>query len=71
MTNKQKITLNTAISDVLKMCSESPVILMEYNFPCVGCPMSQMETLGDGAKKHGLTGKKLDELLEKLNNACE
>jgi len=61
-----KINPKMKIADVLKTCSDAPKIMMKYGFPCVGCPMTQIETLGDGAKKHGVTGKKLEQFIKEL-----
>lgn len=59
-----KITENTKIGEVLKMNPNAVSILMSYGMGCLGCPSSQMETLGQAAAVHGIV---LHELLEKLN----
>lgn len=59
-----KITENTKIGEVLKMNPNAVSILMSYGMGCLGCPSSQMETLGQAAAVHGID---LHELLEKLN----
>ena len=39
-------------------------ILMEAGMGCIGCPHSQMESIGEGAMGHGIDP---DLLVEKLN----
>ncbi len=56
------------IEEVLKLRPNAPAIMMEYGFPCVGCPLAQLETLEDGAKKHGISGEKFSQFLEEINN---
>ncbi|SET28249.1 hybrid cluster protein-associated redox disulfide domain-containing protein [Natronincola peptidivorans] len=59
-----KITKDTLISDVLKINPNAVSILMSYGMGCLGCPSSQMETVGQAAAVHGIDA---DALLEKLN----
>ncbi len=55
------------IEEVLKLRPNAPAIMTKYGFPCVGCPMTQMETLEDGAKKHGISGDKFEQFLKEIN----
>ena len=64
-----RITSKMKIADVLKVCPDAPGIMARYGFPCVGCPMTQIETLGEGAKKHGITGDKFEKFLSELNQS--
>lgn len=64
-----KINPKMKIADVLKVCPDAPRIMARYGFPCVGCPMTQIETLGDGAKKHGITGEKFEQFLKELDGS--
>ena len=41
-------------------------ILMQFGFHCIGCQMSSVETLEEGAMKHGID---IDELVDVLNGA--
>ena len=60
-----KITKDMTISEILAKKPEAGEILAKHGFHCVGCPMSQMETLEIGAKAHGVDVKKL---LKELNS---
>ncbi|MAH43150.1 disulfide oxidoreductase [archaeon] len=60
----EKITKDTTISEVLMKNPKAGEILAAHGFHCVGCPMSQMETLEIGAKAHGV---KVEDLIKELN----
>ena len=65
---RKKITKETLISEVLELVPNAAEILIKkYGIFCVGCPMSVVETLKQGAKTHGLTEKQLDKLILDLN----
>ena len=59
-----KITKDTLISDILRMNPNAAAILMGFGMGCLGCPSSQMESLGQAAAVHGID---VEELLKKLN----
>ena len=52
------------IGQVLAMDRNTAAIMMEYGMHCMGCPMSQMESLEMACAAHG---SDVDELIEKLN----
>ncbi|MDY4187374.1 MAG: DUF1858 domain-containing protein [Candidatus Borkfalkiaceae bacterium] len=62
---KQKITKDTLISDVVNINPDSVQILQNYGMHCLGCAFAHMETVEQAVSAHGA---ELDELLEKLNN---
>lgn len=62
------ITKETLMSEVLDAKIEAAEILFEAGMGCVGCPMSQMESLEAGCKAHGMKNKDIEKLIEKLNN---
>jgi hybrid cluster-associated redox disulfide protein len=60
-----KITKDTTIAEVLEKYPEKANILQKHlHAMCLGCPMSQMETLEDAAAHHEI---KIDKLLDELN----
>lgn len=61
----KKITKNMTIGEVLMVKPTASVVLAKHGFHCMGCPMSQMETLEQGAKVHGIDVSKL---LKELNS---
>jgi hybrid cluster-associated redox disulfide protein len=62
------ITAKTKISEVLKEKGEKGAeILMEAGMGCIFCPMSQQESLEEGASAHGMEKEDIEKLLKKLN----
>lgn len=59
-----KITENTLIGEVLRMNPKAAEILMKQGMGCIGCPSSQMESLGQAADVHGI---ELQALIDELN----
>jgi len=64
MNNKQTITKDMVIGDVLKIDRNLAPILMEIGMHCLGCHSAQMESLLDACMVHGVS---VDALVEKLN----
>ncbi len=58
------ITKDTLISEVLKLHPQAAQILMSFGMGCLGCPSSQMESIGQAAEIHGID---LEKLLQQLN----
>jgi hybrid cluster-associated redox disulfide protein len=42
-------------------------LIVEYGFHCIGCFVSEFETLAEGARVHGIEDEDFTELLERLN----
>jgi len=62
-----KITGKTKLSKLLESNPDAAEILFEQGMHCVGCAMAADETLEEGCKAHGMTKKKIDDLIKKLN----
>ena len=58
------ISKNTTIGELLQTNPEVAPILMEIGMHCLGCPSSQMESIGEAAMVHGVDA---DLLVEKIN----
>jgi len=63
----KKISPKMTFRELLNEIPESADVLMEAGMHCFGCPMSQMETIEQGAMAHGLSKKQIDELMNKIN----
>ncbi len=63
----KKITKKTKFSEILKSKKDAAEILFEAGLHCVGCPMTAQENLEDGCLAHGMSGKEIEELVERLN----
>ena len=60
----QKVTKDMIIGEIHHLNEGVVPILMQSGMHCLGCPSSQMESLGDACLVHGIDA---DELVEKLN----
>ena len=58
-----EISKDTKIGDLLEKYPEKAEVLLEMGMHCLGCAMSQEETLEEACDVHGIN---VDELLEKL-----
>ncbi len=43
------------------------VLIEDYGFHCIGCGMSGIESLEQGAAVHGMTNKEIKTMVENLN----
>lgn len=59
-----KVSKETTIGQILNFKPELKTILEGFGLHCLGCPMSQMETLEEASEVHGID---LEFMLEKLN----
>jgi len=65
--NKFIVTPHTSIGQLIARKPEAVEDLFEAGMHCIGCAMSQMETLEMGCLAHGMTKKELDNLIKKIN----
>lgn len=68
-TTTDKIKKDMTLGEVLTRYPKAAEVLAKHGFHCVGCPATFMETVEQGAKVHGITGKKLEKLLKEMNDA--
>jgi len=59
-----QVTKDTMIGEVLTIDEGIAPILLEIGMHCLGCPSSQMETIGEAAMVHGLEP---DSLVDRIN----
>jgi len=66
--DKKLITKDMLIA---QLAEEYPVLvdvlIEDYGFHCVGCGMSGMESLEQGAMVHGMTNKEISVMIKNLN----
>lgn len=60
----KQVTKDMIIGEILQLDSGVVPILMQSGMHCLGCPSSQMETLGEACMVHGIDA---DALVEQLN----
>ncbi len=59
------ITKDTMIGELMAIDPELAPILMSIGMHCLGCPSSQMETVGEAAMVHGYDP---EDLVDEINN---
>jgi hybrid cluster-associated redox disulfide protein len=63
-----KINKKIIFSELIEKHPETIEILMEKGMHCIGCPMSQQESLEEGCVAHGLD---VDNVVKELNEKLE
>ncbi|MFH1325265.1 MAG: DUF1858 domain-containing protein [archaeon] len=64
---KQLITKNTNLMELVEKYPEVVEILMGYGLHCVTCTFSQFDSLENGAKLHGMSKDDFEMMLKDLN----
>ncbi|MCI5614214.1 MAG: DUF1858 domain-containing protein [Agathobacter sp.] len=59
-----RVTKDTMIGELLQIDANVAPMLLNIGMHCLGCPSSQMETVGEAAMVHGYDP---DELVEEIN----
>ena len=66
--SKNLITKDMLIAQLAETYPQLVDVLIEdYGFHCIGCGMSQVESLEQGAAVHGMTNKEIKEMIKNLN----
>lgn len=63
----KKITKKMTIGEIISKVPKAADILTKHGFGCVTCPVASRETLEQGAKAHGMSGKEVDKLVKEIN----
>jgi hybrid cluster-associated redox disulfide protein len=64
---KMKITPKTKISEIIRICPESILILMEYGLMCAGCSLANNHGLEETKEIYGFSDEDVKEMIEKIN----
>ena len=59
------------IGDVVTQYPEVVETLLGFGVHCVGCHVSEYETLEDGFRGHGMSDEQIDEAVKQLNSVLE
>jgi len=62
-----EVTRQTIIGDIVRRYPFSVEVFMDYGVHCVGCHVSDFETLEQGILGHGFSEGELLELIDELN----
>lgn len=61
------INKKMTIREALLSNENAAEILFNEGLMCVGCGMAQMETLEQGCLAHGMSKKKINEIIKRIN----
>ena len=62
------ITLDVLVADIMKTWPQTVQIFLRYHMLCIGCELSEFDTLSDAIKNYELNS---DEFLEELNDLID
>jgi hydroxylamine reductase len=63
----QKITKDMTFGELLKQYPDAAPILGNYGLHCIGCRLSDQETIEQGMKVHGMDDATINKLVLELN----
>ena len=63
-----KITKETIIEKAIEKYPELGDVFFNYGLHCIGCHLSDIETIEQGANSHGLSKKQLNNLIKDMND---
>jgi hybrid cluster-associated redox disulfide protein len=67
-----KINKETNMAELVERYPEAAKMLAEnYGLHCVGCLAARFDSLGAGAKAHGLTDEEIEAMVERLNQLVD
>ncbi len=69
--SKEQITKDMKISEVIDAYPITSEILLNKGVHCIGCGARFMESIEQGLKGHGISDKKVDEIVKELNEAAK
>ena len=64
----EKINKGMMIMEVMQKFPKTAKVLMEKGIHCIGCIASSGETLEQGLKAHGMSGKDVDNAVKEMND---
>ncbi len=64
---KDSITKEMTFIEIMEKHPDAANVLFNSGMHCIGCGMAMYETLEQGCLAHGMTKKKIDDLIKKLN----
>ncbi len=65
------ITRQTLIGDIIAKHPEVVETLLDFGVQCVGCHVSEFESIEDGFRSHGMSEEEIETSLEKLNSIAK
>ena len=66
-----KISKDSLINDMIQKYPSLAEDFFMLGMMCIGCPMSQAETIEQGCQVHGMTEKQIQKFIDMLNKKIE
>jgi hybrid cluster-associated redox disulfide protein len=67
VSTKQHITKDMFLGEVVRQHPKAAFVFMQYGLHCVGCYISEFETVEQGALGHGMPPEMVDEMIADAN----
>ena len=71
MAEKQKITKEMTLGEVVAKFPETVQVMLGYGLHCVGCHVAAYETIEQGVLAHGMDKNQLKKMLDEMNKAVK
>ena len=68
---EEKINEKMIIGEVIAKYPEVADVMLSYGLHCVGCHVGTHESIWDGALAHNMSEKKIEELVNEMNETVE
>lgn len=65
------ITKDMSIREIIDRVPDSAEVIMQGGLHCLGCAMAHFETFEEGARAHGLSDKKIEDIIAKINELAK
>ncbi|MBU0580442.1 MAG: DUF1858 domain-containing protein [Candidatus Margulisbacteria bacterium] len=64
----KKITQDMLINEVVQNFPEAIGVFLKYGLHCIGCQISKVESIQQGAAGHGIVGEDLNKMIKDIND---
>ncbi|MFC1503983.1 DUF1858 domain-containing protein [Spirochaetota bacterium] len=62
-----EITKNMTFQEVLQKKPKAAYVMMKYGLHCIGCHISEFESVEDGCRSHGIADDTVNTMLAEIN----
>jgi hybrid cluster-associated redox disulfide protein len=66
-----KITKDMQLGELVSRYPEAAQVMLKHGLHCIGCTMAAFETIGQGARGHGMDDKHLDKMIKEMNEVVK
>jgi hybrid cluster-associated redox disulfide protein len=66
-----KITKDMHLGELVSRYPEAAQVMLKHGLHCIGCTMAAFETIGQGAKGHGMDDKHIERMIKEMNEVVK